>query len=89
MKIKIRHILVEHKYEAEDLLKLLKEGKNFTDLAKKYSVCSSAQSGGDLSDVPLNRLDEAFREAAESLKEEEISEVVRTRFGHHLIQRYK
>ncbi|MCB9073207.1 MAG: peptidyl-prolyl cis-trans isomerase [Bdellovibrionaceae bacterium] len=86
--MKIRHILVEQRYEAEDILRLLQQGQSFETLAQKFSQCSSAGSGGDLSDIPLGRLDESFREAAELLKVGEISPIVRTRFGYHLIQRF-
>jgi parvulin-like peptidyl-prolyl isomerase len=83
----IRHILVEHVYEAEDLMRLLKKGDSFESLARKYSKCSSAPLGGDLGDIPLKKLDEDFREVAMSLKAGEISKPLKTRFGVHLIKR--
>ena len=48
MKLKAKHILVDHEYEAQDLLKKLKDGKTFEDLAKDFSLCSSGSKGGDL-----------------------------------------
>jgi parvulin-like peptidyl-prolyl isomerase len=83
----LKHILVAHKYEAEDILKLLKEGQDFSDLAKQRSTCPSAPSGGDLGNLKGKKLDMDFEEAAELLKPGQISGVVRTRFGYHLIQR--
>jgi parvulin-like peptidyl-prolyl isomerase len=83
----LKHILVAHKYEAEDILKLLKEGKDFSDLAKSRSQCPSAPSGGDLGNLKGKKLDMDFEEAAELLKPGQISGVVRTRFGYHIIQR--
>lgn len=85
--MKVRHILVQHKYEAEDLHKQILGGKKFEDIAKKFSTCSSASQGGDLGDVPVAKLDSDFAEALEVLKVQEISKPVRTRFGYHLIQR--
>ena len=85
--MRVRHILVQHKYEAEDLYKQILGGKKFEDLAKKYSNCSSAQQGGDLGDVPVSKLDSDFAEALEILKINQVSQPVRTRFGYHLIQR--
>ena len=87
MKLHLAHILVEHKFEAEDLLKKISQGSRFEDLAKKFSKCSSASMGGDLGHIDLRRLDPAFAEAAEELAEGQISGIVRTRFGYHLILR--
>jgi peptidyl-prolyl cis-trans isomerase C len=87
MKIHVSHILVTYQYEAEDLLKKIKEGADFAELARKYSQCGSASQGGDLGPVESRRLDEAFAEAACALSEGEISPVVRSRFGYHLIKK--
>ncbi|GIL16253.1 MAG: hypothetical protein BroJett040_00040 [Oligoflexia bacterium] len=87
--MKLRHILVQHDYEIEDLQRHLQKGQNFEELARKYSKCSSARAGGDLGDLTkkMDRLDESFREVAETLKINEIKKA-RSRFGYHLIQRY-
>lgn len=87
MKLAVAHILVEQKYEAEDLLRKLEEGASFEELAKKHSKCPSAAQGGDLGVIDSRRLDEDFAEAASLLKPGQISGTVRTRFGYHLIQR--
>lgn len=85
---RVNHILVKHSYEAEDLLRKLKEGIKFIDLAKKFSICGSAQSGGDLGELKLGQADEDFEDAALKLKVDEISpKPVRTKFGYHLILR--
>ncbi|PSU36226.1 peptidylprolyl isomerase [Photobacterium lutimaris] len=42
------HILVKHKEQAEDIMKQLKQGKKFADLARKHSTCPSGKKGGDL-----------------------------------------
>lgn len=86
MKIHVSHILVEQKYQAEDLLKRLQDGEDFAELARKHSRCPSAARGGDLGEVDPRRLDRDFAEAADRLKSGEISGVVRTRFGYHLIR---
>lgn len=83
----LKHILVPHKYEAEDILKLLKSGKDFSELARKMSQCPSAASGGDLGNLKGKKLDMDFEEAAEILKPGQISGIVRTKFGYHIIQR--
>ncbi len=86
--IKARHILVDQKYEAEDLLKKIRSGEDFSELARKFSKCPSAPAGGDLGEFAQGRMVEAFDEVAFLLKVDEISQPVGTRFGYHLIQRY-
>ena len=88
MKLHLAHILLKQKYEAEDVEKKLKEGVAFEKLAQSYSECSSAPQGGDLGEIALSRLDSDFAEAAEVLKPGQVSPVVRTRFGYHLIKRF-
>lgn len=87
MKIKVQHILVRHGYEAEDLVRKIKSGADFGELAQKYSTCPSAPQQGHLGEIDPRRLDDDFREALMTLKIEEISNPVRTRFGYHLIRR--
>lgn len=87
-KVNVSHILVDKEFEAQDLLRALKDGKSFEDLAKKYSKCPSAAQGGNLGEVALSRLDEDFADATMLLKTGEISsKPVRTKFGYHLIKR--
>lgn len=87
--MKVKHILVQHQYEAEDILRKLSEGKTFEDLARTYSTCSSAPQGGDLGLVKTGKFVEDFEEAACGLKPGEISKKpVRTAFGYHIIFRY-
>lgn len=93
--MRVRHILVEQKFEAEDLLRKLAgltgpdlEHK-FQQLAERHSKCSSSRNGGDLGDVSANlhRLDDRFREALLELRPGGMSSPVRSNFGHHLILR--
>ena len=86
----VRHILVKERYLADDLIRKLKEGSVFADLARKFSTCSSAENGGDLGPIPLGKADQDFEEAAISLKPDEMTtSPVRTRFGYHIIQKIK
>lgn len=87
MNLKAKHILVSHEYEAKDILKKLKEGKSFEQLAKDYSFCPSAANGGDLGEFPRGKMIPAFEKALLKLKVDEISEVIRTQFGYHIIKR--
>jgi len=77
-----------HKYELADIQKKLKEGKDFSELARKHSTCPSASAGGDLGLLTYGKADPDFEEASLELKIGEISKApVRTRFGYHLIKR--
>lgn len=88
MKVHPHHILVQHEYEAKDIYQWLQSGKDFADLARKYSQCSSHQQGGDLGEVDSRRLDPDFLEAFELLKPGSYSKPVKTRFGWHIIRRF-
>lgn len=82
------HILVQHSYEAEDILRALKDGKDFAELARKFSKCSSAADGGNLGTFSEGRLDPDFEESAFSLKVgQTTTKPVRTKFGYHIIKR--
>lgn len=87
-KLKAKHILVKHEYEAKDILKKLAEGKSFEELAKDFSQCPSSSRGGDLGEFPRGRMVPAFEKAVLELKENEVSGIVRTQFGYHVIKRY-
>lgn len=84
--MKAKHILVQHQYEADDLLRKLSQGENFEKLAQEFSVCPSSKNGGDLGEFPKGRMIPAFEKALLSLKPGEISKVVRTQFGYHIIK---
>ncbi len=84
----VLHILVNQKYEAEDLLIKLSEGKSFSELAQKFSTCPSGKNGGSLGPIPTGKADPDFETVALALKPGERSlRPVRTRFGYHIIQR--
>ncbi len=85
---KARHILVKTKEEAQSIIKKLDQGKDFAELAKKYSTGPSAASGGDLGWFVPQRMVPPFSEAVVALKNGEYTkEPVQTRFGWHVILR--
>lgn len=97
-RVKVRHILLDTtkvakdqiptvKKKAEDLLKQLQGGADFADLAKKNSADpGSAQNGGDLGWVTRGQTVPEFEKAAFSLKPKQLSGVVQTMYGFHIIQ---
>lgn len=77
----------EVKAKAEEILKRAKGGENFSDLAGKYSQDeASARQGGSLGAFSRGRMAKEFEDAAFALKPGEISGLVKTQFGYHIIK---
>ena len=74
------------KAKAEDLLKQIKDGADFAELAKANSNCPSAPKGGDLGFFPRGETTESFEKAAFELQVGQISDVVKTEYGYHIIK---
>jgi peptidyl-prolyl cis-trans isomerase D len=75
------------KAKAEDVLKQLKAGGNFAELAKKYSDDpGSKENGGDLPMMPTSGFVPEFSKAAMALNPGQTSDPVKTQFGYHIIQ---
>lgn len=82
-----RHILVKTQDEAQKIIDQLKKGAKFEDLAKKYSVDSSKDQGGDLGFFSPRSMVPQFSAAVEGLKKGEYTQTpVQTQFGWHVIQ---
>ena len=75
--------------KAKKVIKELKSGKKFKDLAKKYSQDkASAANGGDLGYFQLSEMVEEFSNAVKELKNNEYTkEPVKTQYGYHIILR--
>ncbi len=85
--IRASHILVKTEDEAKKVLQRLKKGEKFEEIAKKESLDKgSAQNGGDLGFFKRGDMVPEFEQAAASLKPGELSGVVKSRYGFHIIK---
>src|SRR5690554_2559637 len=84
--VKASHILLKTEEEAEKVLDELNEGTNFALMAEEHSIDTySAQNGGDLDFSEKEDMIEEFSEAAFAMEIGEISDIVETREGFHII----
>lgn len=82
-----RHILVETREEAEEVVEQLENGADFADLAAQYSIDETTNdNGGDLGFFPRGVVLPEFEEAAFNLEVGGRSGVVETPFGYHIIE---
>jgi len=96
--IKARHILFKLKRDASEdetnkvrekalsILKRAQGGEDFALLAKKYSEGPTREGGGDLGYFSKGQMIKPFEEAAFKMKKGQISDLVRTSFGFHIIK---
>lgn len=94
--IKASHILIkvddkttdaDAKKKIEEILKEVKDGKDFAELAKKHSMGPTAPKGGDLGFFSKGKMVPEFDKAAFAMKKKgDISDIVKTKFGYHIIK---
>ncbi len=77
----------EERYsQLEDILERINRGEDFAELAKEYSDCPSSASGGDLGYFGRGEMVKEFENTAFSMKPGEVSDIVETQFGYHIIK---
>ena len=95
--VEARHILIkldpagDEAQQAKAIEKIkkiqqeVKAGEDFAALAKEYSEGPSATNGGDLGFFGRGQMVKPFEDAAFNLKTGQVSDIVKTQFGYHLI----
>ena len=98
--VKASHILIkvdagaaeaqkaEARKKIETVQQKVKDGGDFAELARQYSEGPSKTRGGDLGYFARGQMVKPFEEAAFSMKTNEVSGIVETRFGYHIIKVY-
>ena len=81
------HILVKSEKEAQAAMERLKNGEKFANVAKEISLCPSAKRGGDLGTFGRGKMVREFEQAAFALQKGQISPIVKTKFGYHILRR--
>jgi peptidyl-prolyl cis-trans isomerase C len=96
--VKASHILIQYKADDDEEKKLavkqkietiqkkLAAGEDFAELAKAFSEGPSSVNGGDLGYFDRKKMVKPFADAAFALEPGQISNIVETRFGYHLIK---
>ncbi len=86
-KVHCAHILVKTEKEVNTVLERLKKGEKFSAIAKDVSLCPSKKRGGDLGTFGRGQMVKEFENAAFVLEKGQISGIVKTQFGYHIIKR--
>ncbi len=97
--VRARHILIKvdmslsdkdketMKKKAENILQKIKEGDDFSKIANEFSDDQASKvKGGDLGFFSKGRMVKSFEDAVFSLKKNEVSDIVETQYGYHIIK---
>lgn len=98
LRVNARHILIEveegadeetreaKREEAQQILDRIEEGEDFAELAAEKSACPSGERGGELGPFGPGQMVPEFERVAFSLEAGEISDIVETPFGYHIVE---
>jgi len=97
-RVRVRHLLLKTtdrpqneiptlRAKAEDLLKQIRGGANFAELARKHSEdTTTAVKGGDMDWIVRGQTVKGFEDTAFSLKPKQVSNVINTEYGLHILE---
>jgi peptidyl-prolyl cis-trans isomerase C len=83
--VRVRQIVVKNRQEAEGLLRRIKRGESFEELARRHSTGPEAEIGGDLGFFGRGDMPEEF-DVVFSMKAGETSNIVQSPYGYHIFQ---
>ncbi len=86
-KIRCAHILVKNEATAKEVLDKFQKGESFAKRAEEYSIDGTRKRGGDLGEFGHGVMVREFEQAAFTLEKGQVSGIVRTQFGYHIIKR--
>ena len=87
MEWRASHILIKDRKLADEILKRLRKGGNFSALAREFSTCPSKAKGGDLGWFGPGKMVKEFEQAVLNAPNRLIPKLVRTQFGFHVIKK--
>jgi parvulin-like peptidyl-prolyl isomerase len=79
--------LVKTESDAKVVVDRLNRGEKFSKVAGEISLCPSRKRGGDLGTFGRGRMVKEFEQAAFALQKGQVSPIVKTQFGYHVIKR--
>lgn len=83
--VHLHHVLVQTEDQAKDVLKRLKKGEKFSDVASAVSICPSKARGGDLDWLSRGRLVKEVEDVAFSMEKGQVTGPVKSKFGYHVL----
>ena len=87
MEWRASHILVKDRELGNLVIKKLRSGGNFSALAKEHSTCPSKSKGGDLGWFGPGQMVREFEYAVKKMRTGGTSNLIRTKFGFHVIKK--
>ena len=84
--VKFRQVVTRTEDEAQQILKRMRDGEDFDELARDYSTTPEAENGGVVGWVAQGELEESMEKAIFSLPVGKISPVVKTPYGYHIFE---
>jgi len=87
MEWRASHILVKDMSLAKMIVRKIKEGAKFSNLAKEFSTCPSKSKGGDLGWFGPGQMVKEFENAVKKMSNGRVSAPIKTKFGFHIIKK--